>query len=80
MADRGKKNKKQAGWLGLFGLSTVAGVLSMALALPAVWIGGIGASATLSVFESLPDFIKPVNAADASNIYAMENGKPVQVG
>lgn len=79
MADRGKKNKKQAGWLGLFGLSTVAGVLSMALALPAVWIGGIGASATLSVFESLPDFIKPVNAADASNIYAMENGKPVQV-
>ncbi|MFM1845868.1 MAG: hypothetical protein RIS19_341 [Actinomycetota bacterium] len=79
MADRGKKNKKQAGWLGLFGLSTVAGVLSMALVLPAVWIGGIGASATLSVFESLPDFIKPVNAADASNIYAMENGKPVQV-
>ena len=79
MADTGKKNKKQAGWLGLFGLSTVAGVLSMALVLPAVWIGGIGASATLSVFESLPDFIKPVNAADASNIYAVENGKPVQV-
>ncbi|MEY3933622.1 MAG: hypothetical protein RLZZ606_221, partial [Actinomycetota bacterium] len=79
MADTGKKNKKQAGWLGLFGLSTVAGVLSMALMLPVVWIGGIGASATLSVFESLPDFIKPVNAADASNIYAVENGKPVQV-
>ena len=75
----GKKNKKKAGWLGLFGLSTLAGVLSMALLLPVVWIGGIGASATLSIFESLPDFIKPVNAADASNIYAVQNGKPVQV-
>ena len=72
MADKGKKNEKKAGWLGLFGLSTVAGILSMALVLPVVWLGGLGASATVSIFQSLPDFIKPVNAADASNIYAMQ--------
>ena len=79
MADKGTKNKKKAGWLGLFGLSTLAGLLSMALLLPLVWLGGLGASATVSIFQSLPDFIKPVNAADASNIYAMQDGKPVQV-
>jgi len=79
MAESGKKNKKKAGWLGLFGLSSIAGLLSMALLLPFIWLGGLGASATISIFESLPDFIKPVNAADASNIYAMENGKPVPV-
>ncbi|MCX6496389.1 MAG: transglycosylase domain-containing protein, partial [Rhodoluna sp.] len=79
MAESGKKNKKKAGWLGLFGLSSIAGLLSMALLLPFIWLGGLGASATISIFESLPDFIKPVNAADASNIYAMQDGKPVQV-
>ena len=79
MADKGSKNKKKAGWLGLFGLSSVASLLSMALLLPFIWLGGLGASATISIFESLPDFIKPVNAADASNIYAMQDGKPVQV-
>jgi membrane peptidoglycan carboxypeptidase len=79
MAESGKKNRKKAGWLGLFGLSSIAGLLSMALLLPFIWLGGLGASATISIFESLPDFIKPVNAADASNIYAMENGKPVPV-
>jgi membrane peptidoglycan carboxypeptidase len=79
MSDKGDKNKKKAGWLGLFGLSAVAGLLSMALLLPFIWLGGLGATATVSIFESLPDFIKPVNAADASNIYAMQDGKPVQV-
>ena len=79
MSETGKKNKKKAGWLGLFGLSSVASLLSMALLLPFIWLGGLGASATISIFESLPDFIKPVNAADASNIYAMQDGKPVQV-
>jgi membrane peptidoglycan carboxypeptidase len=79
MAESGKKNKKKAGWLGLFGLSSIASLLSMALLLPFIWLGGLGASATISIFESLPDFIKPVNAADASNIYAMEDDKPVLV-
>ncbi len=79
MSEKGKKSKRSGGWLSLLGLSSLASVLSIALLLPLIWLGGLGASATVSIFENLPDFIKPVNAAEASNIYAMKDGKPVQV-
>ena len=78
MSVKGKKAKR-GGWLALLGLSSIASLLSFALLLPMVWLGSIGVTATLSVFENLPDFIKPVNAAEASNIYAVKNGKPVMV-
>lgn len=78
MSVKGKKAKR-GGWLALLSLSSVASLLSFALLLPMVWLGSIGVTATLSVFENLPDFIKPVNAAEASNIYAVKNGKPVMV-
>ncbi|MEI8231165.1 MAG: transglycosylase domain-containing protein [Actinomycetes bacterium] len=79
MSEKGKKAKRKGGWLSLLSLSTLASSLSFALILPLVWLGGLGVSATVSMFENLPDFIKPVNAAEASNIYAMKDGKPVQV-
>ena len=79
MSNKGNKGKRKGGWLALLGLSTVASVLSFTLLLPMLWLGGLGATATVSIFENLPDFIKPVNAAEASNIYAMKDGKPVQV-
>lgn len=79
MSNNREKSKRGGGWFSLLGLGTVATVLSFALLLPVVWLGGLGVSATLSIFENLPDFIRPVNAAEASNIYAMKNGKPVQV-
>jgi len=79
MSEKGKKSKRRGGWLSLLSLSTLASVLSFALLLPVVWLGGLGVSAGVAIFENLPDFIKPVNAAEASNIYAMKNGKPVQV-
>jgi membrane peptidoglycan carboxypeptidase len=79
MSEKGKKAKRKAGWFSLLGLSSIAGILSFALLLPFIWLGGLGVSATISIFENLPDFIKPVNAAEASNIYAMKDGKPVQV-
>lgn len=79
MSEKGKKSKRRGGWLSLLSLSSLASVLSFALLLPMVWLGGLGVSATISIFENLPDFIKPVNAAEASNIYAMKDGKPVQV-
>ena len=79
MSEKGKKSKRSGGWLTLLSLSSVAAVLSIALILPFIWLGGLGASATVSIFENLPDFIKPVNAAEASNIYAMKDGKPVMV-
>lgn len=78
MSVKGKKAKR-GGWLALLSLSSVASLLSFALLLPMVWLGSLGVTATLSVFENLPDFIKPVNAAEASNIYAVKDGKPVMV-
>jgi len=65
MSEKGKKSKRQRGWLSLFSLSSVAGLLSIALILPFAWLGGLGVSATLGIFQNLPDFIKPVNAAES---------------
>jgi len=79
MSEKGKKSKRQSGWGSLLSLSSLAGLLSFALLVPFIWLGGLGVSATISIFQNLPDFIKPVNAAEASNIYAMKDGKPVQV-
>jgi membrane peptidoglycan carboxypeptidase len=45
---------------------------------PTVIIGGFAASAGISVFENLPDYIKPVNASQASTLYATQDGKPVE--
>jgi len=79
MSKKGKQDKSKGGWAALFSLSSLAGLLTFALLVPFVWLGGLGVSATVSIFQNLPDFIKPVNAAEASNIYAMKDGKPVQV-
>ncbi|NBW73130.1 MAG: PASTA domain-containing protein [Microbacteriaceae bacterium] len=79
MSKKGKKSKRRGGWWSLFGLSSIAGLLSFALLVPFVWLGGLGVSATVSIFQNLPDFIRPVNAAESSTIYAMQDGKPVEV-
>ena len=63
----------------LFGLSAIAGVLALALLAPTTIIGGFAASAGISVFDALPDYIKPVNASQASTIYGTEDGKPVEI-
>ena len=63
----------------LFGLSAIAGLLTMALLAPAAAVGGYAASAGMSIFDGLPDYIKPVNASQASNLYATKDGKPVVV-
>ena len=79
MSEKGNKAKRQGGWGALLSLSSLAGLLTMSLLLPFVWLGGLGTSAALSVFENLPDFIRPVNAAEASTIYAVKNGKTIEV-
>ena len=79
MSEKGKKSKREGGWGKLLGLSSLAGLLSFMLLVPFVWLGGLGVTATVSIFQNLPDFIKPVNAAEASNIYALRDGKPFLV-
>lgn len=61
------------------GLSAIAGVLAMALLAPALLIGSVTASAGIAIFENLPDYIKPVNASQASTLYGMKDGQYVKV-
>ncbi len=79
MSKKGNKSKSRGGWWSLFGLSSIAGILSIALLVPFIWLGGLGVSATISIFQNLPDFIRPVNAAEASTIYAVKDGEPIEV-
>ncbi|MEN9753512.1 MAG: hypothetical protein RL670_1203, partial [Actinomycetota bacterium] len=60
-------------------LSAVAGVLGVAIAAPSLVVGGFFFSTGISVFENLPDYIKPVNGSDASTIYAKQNGQDVKI-
>ena len=75
---RNKPESLSRGLFKFFGLSVIAGVLGIALLAPTVVIGGFAASAGISVFENLPDYIKPVNASQASTLYATVDGKPVE--
>ena len=61
------------------GLSSIAGVLAIAILAPALLIGGIAASAGVSIFENLPDYIKPINGSQASTLYGLKAGQPVEV-
>ncbi len=61
------------------GLSAIAGVLGVAVSAPSLVVGGFFFSTGISVFENLPDYIKPVNGSDASTIYAKQNGQDVKI-
>jgi len=63
----------------LFGLSAIAGLLTMALVAPVAAVGSYATSAGMSIFEGLPDYIKPVNASQASTLYGTSKGEPVVV-
>jgi membrane peptidoglycan carboxypeptidase len=61
----------------LFGLSTIAGLLSLVMVAPVAAVGGFATSAGFSIFDGLPDYIKPVNASQSSTIYGNLNGQPI---
>ena len=62
--------------LKLGALSAVAGLLSVALLAPAVAVAGVATTTGVAMFEGLPNYIRPVNASQASSIYALRDGKP----
>jgi membrane peptidoglycan carboxypeptidase len=74
-----KSDSALSGILKFSGLSAIAGILGVALLAPIAIVGGFFASAGITVFENLPDYIKPVNASQASTLYATQDGKPVVV-
>jgi membrane peptidoglycan carboxypeptidase len=63
----------------LFGLSALAGLLTLALVAPVAAVGSYATSAGVSIFEGLPDYIKPVNASQASTLYGTSKGEPIVV-
>lgn len=60
-------------------LSAVAGLLSVALLAPAVAVAGVATTTGIAMFEGLPNYIRPVNASQASNVYALREGKPEKI-
>ena len=74
-----KPETLMGGILKYTGLSALAGLVGLALLAPIALVGGFAASAGITIFENLPDYIRPVNASQASTLYGNENGKPVEV-
>ncbi|WP_104082519.1 transglycosylase domain-containing protein [Cryobacterium sp. Y11] len=58
------------GFLGLVGMSAVAGILVTAAVAPAVAISGMAATNTINVFDSLPEYLSIDRLSQKSNIYA----------
>ncbi len=76
----GKKSQSALTNILKFGLlSAVAGVLSVAILAPMAAVAGVAASTGAGLFEGLPAYIKPVNASQASTIYALRDGEPVKM-
>ena len=76
---RDKSSSRFGAITKLIGLSAAAGILGTAFLAPALSVGGFATTTAVALFENLPDYIKPVNASDASNIYAIKNGEPIKV-
>lgn len=76
---RDKPTKSFGNIVKFIGLSAVAGVLGVGLLAPAVTLGGYAATTGIALFENIPDYIKPVNASDASNIYGKDGSKDVRI-
>ena len=76
---RDKPTRMFGNILKFIGLSAVAGVLGVGLLAPAVTVGGFAATTSIALFENIPDYIKPVNASDASNIYAKDGTNDVKI-
>ena len=66
-------------FFSFIGLSSVAGVLLVIVFSPLALFSGLLASAGITAFDALPDYIKPVNTSQASTIWATKNGQPVPV-
>jgi membrane peptidoglycan carboxypeptidase len=80
MSTNKKGSSSLLGLLGkLFGLSAIAGLLTLVMVAPVAAVGGFATSAGFSIFDGLPDYIKPVNASQSSTLYGTLDDKPVAV-
>jgi membrane peptidoglycan carboxypeptidase len=69
-----ERNRSFAGgvgaFLGLVGMSAVAGLLVTVAVTPALTVTGLAASNSISLFENLPNYLNIGELAEGSNIYA----------
>ena len=67
-------------FLKFIGLNALVGVLLLVVLAPGFIVGGVATGLGVSIFENLPDYIKPVNASQASTLWAVgPDGKPVEI-
>lgn len=60
------------GLLGFVGLSVAAGILVTAAVTPALAVSGMGATNTIKVFNSLPDYLEITQLMEKSTMYAYD--------
>jgi membrane peptidoglycan carboxypeptidase len=67
-------------FLKFIGLNALVGVLLLVVLAPGFIVGGVATGLGVSIFENLPDYIKPVNASQASTLWAVgPDGRPVEI-
>ncbi|MBF4617388.1 transglycosylase domain-containing protein [Clavibacter sp. VKM Ac-2873] len=64
-------------FLGLVGMSAIAGVLVTAMVTPAIAVSGIAANSTIGVFEDIPDNLQIDNLAQKTVLYAKKGDQQV---
>ena len=66
--------------LKFVGLNAIVGVLVLVLASPTILVAGTGSALGVAFFDALPDTLKPVNGAEASTLYGIDDaGNPVKI-
>ena len=73
MSERNKGETVFSRLLKFVGLNAIVGLLGLALLAPLFLVSGVGGSLGLALFESMPDYLKPVNAAQASTLYGKDD-------
>lgn len=66
------------GLLGLLGMSGIAGVLIAVLITPIVAVAGVATNSTITLFESLPDYLEIGDLQQKTELYAKQGGKDVK--
>jgi membrane peptidoglycan carboxypeptidase len=66
--------------LKFVGLNAIVGVLVLVLVSPTILVAGTGSALGVALFDSLPGNLKPVNGAEASTLYGLDDaGNPVKI-
>ncbi len=65
--------------LGMVGFSVLAGVLVTVMVTPAVAVTGVTATASINVFQDLPNFIEIGQQNSRNTIFANQGGQPVPI-